>query len=155
MLLGDDESRGGALLLTLDADHVAVLDEEAEGSAHLLSGDTELRSHVLVGDRLTDLSELIKDVLTEVHNFLVHLGLAGTSGVALNLSDLLLAELNNLGIVSEEGSDAGVEVLLGGLGLSHDFLLSGTRVPVLGTSPFDSFFCEEVVLFFYIYYTIF
>ena len=155
MLLGDDEGRRGTLLLALDAGHVALLDEEAESRTHLLSGDTELRSHVLVGDRLANLGELVENVLTEVHNLLVHLGLAGTSSVTLNLSDLLLAELDDLGVVSEEGSDAGVEVLLGGLGLGHDFLLSGTRVPVLGTSPFDSFFCEEVVLFFYIYYIIF
>ena len=150
-----NESRRGALLLALDAGHAALLDEEAKRSAHLLSGDTELRSQLLVGSRLANLNELVVNILAEVHNLLVHLRLAGTSGVALDLGDLLLAELHDLGVVSHRDEDAVVEVLLGGLDLGHDFLLSGTRVPVLGTSPFDSFFCEEVVLFFYIYYTIF
>ena len=158
MLLGDrEEGSRSALLLALLAEHAAFLDEEAKRSAHLLSGDTELRSHILVGDIVANLNELVVDVLAEVHNLLVHLRLAGTSGVALDLLDLLLAELDDLGIVSKSDGDAVVEVLLGGLDLGHDFLLSGTRVPVLVTSPFDSFFSEEVVLFdfLYIYYIIF
>ena len=155
ILLGNREGSGGALLLALDAGDAALLDEEAESCAHLLSGDTELRSHLLVGDGGVLLSESVEHVLTEVDNLLVHLRLARTSSRTSELIDLLLAELNDLRIVGHCGSDASVEVLLGGLDLGHDFLLSGTRVPVLGTSPFDSFFFEEVVLFFYIYYTIF
>jgi len=156
MLLGDShEGSRGALLLALNTLDAALLDEEAKRSAHLLSRDGELRSHLLVGDRLANLNELVVDILAEVDDLLVHLRLAGTSSVAIELVDLLVAELDDLRVICEQVGDTGVEVLLGGLNLGHDFLLSGTRVPVLVTSPFDSFFCEEVVLFFYIYYTIF
>ena len=129
VLLGDLKGSRTALLLGLDAGDLAVLHEDTESSAHLLSGATELRSHLLIGDGVILLGELLEDVRTELLNLEVHLGLAGTSLSALDLVDLLLAELNDLNIVSEEGSDAGVEVLLGGLGLGHDFLLSGTRGP--------------------------
>ena len=147
-LLGDLEGSGATLLLGLDALNLAVLNEDAESSAHLLSGDTELRSHILVGDGLSLLGELSKDVRTELLNLEVDLGLAGASSVTSKLIELLLAEGHNLLVVVHLVHDAGVEVLLGDLDLGHDFLLSGTRVPVLGTSPFDSFFSEEVVLFF-------
>ena len=124
-----DEGRRGTLLFALDTGHAALLDEKAKRSAHLLSGDTKLRGQLLVGKGITNLAELSEDVLAEVNNLLIHLRLAGTSGVALNLGDLLLAKLYDLGVICEEGSDASVEVLLGGLNLGHDFLLSGTRGP--------------------------
>ena len=138
----------GALLLALDAVDAAILDEEAKSCAHLLSRDAELSCELLVSSRNILLGENVENILAEVNNFLVYAGLAGTSCVALKLSDLFLAKLNNLGVVVHKASDASVEVLLGGLDLCHDFLLSGTRVPVLFTSPFDSFFSEEVILFF-------
>ena len=122
--LGDLEGSGVALLLTLVADNTLLLDEVTEGSAHLLSRAAKLRSHVLVGDGLGVVGESGVDVLTEVHDLLVHASLARTSSVLLDLLNLLLAEGNDLGVVSHVLSDAGVEVLLGGLGLGH------------GSSPF-------------------
>ena len=122
--LGDLEGSGVALLLTLVADNTLLLDEVTEGSAHLLSRAAKLRSHVLVGDGLGVVGEGGVDVLTEVHDLLVHASLARTSSVLLDLLNLLLAEGNDLGVVSHVLSDAGVEVLLGGLGLGH------------GSSPF-------------------
>lgn len=116
------EGSRSALLLTLDAGDAALLDEEAQRSAHLLSRDTELRGHLLVGDGSVLLPQSVEDALAEVDNLLVHLGLTGTSGVLLDLGDLLLAELDDLGVVSHGDDDAGVEVLLGGLGLGHDSL---------------------------------
>lgn len=147
-LLGNLEGSRTALLLRLDADNLAVLDEHTESRAHLLSRDTELSGHLLVGNGNVLLLQLGEDVRTELLSLEVHLGLARTSSVTSELVELLLAEGHNLLIVVHLGHNAVVEVLLGGLDLGHDFLLSGTRVPVLGTSPFDSFFSEEVVLFF-------
>lgn len=118
------EGSGIALLLALMALNAALLDEEAESGAHLLSGDAELSRELLVGHGLSVVGKRVEDVLAEVNDLLVDLGLAGTSGVLLDLLDLLLAERDDLLVVSHLGSDAGVEVLLGGLGLGH------------GSSPF-------------------
>ena len=118
------EGSGIALLLALVAVNATLLNEEAESGAHLLSRDAELSRELLVGHGLSVIGERVKDVLPEVNNLLVHLRLAGTSGVLLDLLDLLRAERDDLLIVSHLGGDAGVEVLLGGLGLGH------------GSSPF-------------------
>ena len=154
-VLGNHEGCRRALLLTLDAGDAALLDEEAESCTHLLSGDTKLRSHLLVGDGGVLLNESSENALAEVNDLLVHLRLAGTSGRTLKLVDLLLAELDDLGVVSEESGDAGVEVLLGGLVLGHDshFFLGLASLSL--RVPTDSLFCEEVILFFlYILYHI-
>ena len=147
-LLGDLEGSRTALLLRLDTLNLTILDEHAESRTHLLSGDTELSGHLLVSNGSVLLSELSKDVRTELLSFEVHLGLAGTSSVTSELVELLLAKGYNLLIVIHLGHDAVVEVLLGGLGLGHDFLLSALRLSLRSAPSADSFFSEEVVLFF-------
>lgn len=154
-VLGNHEGCRGALLLTLNAGDAALLDEEAESCTHLLSRDAKRRSHLLVGNGGVLLNKGGENILAEVNDLLVHLRLAGTSGRALKLVDLLLAELDDLGIVREESGDAGVEVLLGGLVLGHDshFFLGLASLSL--RVPTDSLFCEEVILFFlYILYHI-
>lgn len=151
------EGRRIALLLALEASNALLLDEVTEGSAHLLSGDAKLRSHLLIGDRSILLPQSVEDVLTELRNLLVHLGLAGTSSRTHNLVNLLLAESDDLGVVSHSDGDAGVEVLLSGLSLGHDlspFLGLASLCPL--RVPFDSFFFwGGHPLFLYLLYHIF
>ena len=137
------EGRRGALLLALDAGHTTLGDEVTEGSAHLLSRAAKLRSHLLVGDGLGLTSEGLVNALAEGHNLLVHLGLARTRSVLLDLRNLLLAEGNDLRIVSHGDGDAGVEVLLGGLGLGHGispFLARRVARLSLWAVPFERLF---------------
>ena len=154
-VLGNHEGCRSALFLTLNAGDTTLLDEEAKSRAHLLSGDAELSGHLLVGDRSVLLDESGENVLAEVNDLLVHLRLARTSSRTIKLVDLLLAELDEVGVLLEEGGHTGVKVLLGGLNLGHG------NSPFLGLAslslrvPFDSLFCEEVILFFlYILYHI-
>lgn len=155
-LLGDRKGSGIALLLTLKAGDTTLTNEEAKSSAHLLSRATKLASHLLVGNRSVLLSKSGEDILTEVNDLLIYLGLTRTSLRTLNLVDLLLAESDNLGVVSHSDGDTGVEVLLSSLSLGHDsspFLglasLSFLRVPLTRS------FLRRSSSFFYIYYTIF
>ena len=160
---------GIALLLTLGANHLTSAHEVAQSGSHLLSGDAKLTSHLLVGHRLTLAAESVENLGAELLNLGVNLLHTRTSRSLLEGSNLPLAELDDLGIISHDSGDAVIEVLLGDLLLGHFFLLFWKHPAScpLSQSPVDrlvilrgghplvplkSFFLS---LTFYIYYIIF